>query len=63
MQPTLLVADAYGLLWTTAKVISVDYCENTHSYEAQNLLECTVVFLIECRPTFQRYVLTPSSGR
>jgi hypothetical protein len=25
--------------------------------EAQNLLGCTAVFLIECRPTFQRYVL------
>jgi hypothetical protein len=31
-------------------------------YEAQNLLGCTAVFLIECRPTFQRYVLPPSSG-
>jgi hypothetical protein len=31
--------------------------------EAQNLLGCTAVFLIECRPTFQRYVLPPSSGR
>jgi len=31
-------------------------------YEAQNLLACTAVFLIECRPTFQMYVLPPSSG-
>jgi hypothetical protein len=30
--------------------------------EAQNLLGCTAVFLIECRPTFQRYVLPSSSG-
>jgi hypothetical protein len=30
-------------------------------YEAQNLLGCTAVFLIECRPTFQRYVLPPPS--
>jgi hypothetical protein len=30
-------------------------------YEAQNLLGCTAVFLIECRPTFQRYALPPSS--
>jgi hypothetical protein len=29
-------------------------------YEAQNLLGCTAVFLIECRPTFQRCVLPPS---
>jgi hypothetical protein len=29
---------------------------------ARNLLGCTVVFLIECRPTFQRYVLPPSSS-
>jgi hypothetical protein len=31
--------------------------------EAQNLLGCTAMFLIECRPTFQRCVLPPSSGR
>jgi hypothetical protein len=30
-------------------------------YEAQNLLGCTAVFLFEFRPTFQRWVLTPSS--
>jgi hypothetical protein len=47
---------------------------NTHvnSKEAQNLLGCTAVFLIECwpavfltecRPTFQRCMLPPSSGR
>jgi hypothetical protein len=42
-----------------AKQISSSYgCE----YEAQNLLGCTAVFLIECRPTFQRCVLPPSSG-
>jgi hypothetical protein len=35
----------------------------TNSYEAQNLLGCTAVFLIECQPTFRRYVLPPSSGR
>jgi hypothetical protein len=31
--------------------------------EAQNLLGCTAVLLIEYRPTFQMYVLPPSSGR
>jgi hypothetical protein len=36
---------------------------NSLPYEAQNLLGCTAVLLIECRPTFQRYVLPPSSGR
>jgi hypothetical protein len=30
---------------------------------SQNLLGCTAGFLIECRPTFQRYVLPPSSER
>jgi hypothetical protein len=35
----------------------------TYRLEAQNLLGCTVVFLIEGRPTFQRSVLPPSSGR
>jgi hypothetical protein len=30
-------------------------------YKAQNLLGCTAVLLIECRPTFQRYVLLPLS--
>jgi hypothetical protein len=29
----------------------------------QNLLGCTAVFLIKCRPTLQRYVLPPLSGR
>jgi hypothetical protein len=28
----------------------------TSLYGAQNLLGCTTVFLIECRPTFQRCV-------
>jgi hypothetical protein len=32
-------------------------------YEAQNLLGCTAVFLIECRPTFRSCVLPPSSRR
>jgi hypothetical protein len=32
-------------------------------YEVQNIMGCTAVFLIECRPAFQRYVLPPSSGR
>jgi hypothetical protein len=32
------------------------------TFEAQNLLVCTAVFLIECRRTFQRYVLASSSG-
>jgi hypothetical protein len=35
----------------------VNMCE----YEAQNHLGCTAMFLIEFRPTFQRYVLPPSS--
>jgi hypothetical protein len=37
--------------------------ETLPALEAQNLLGCTAVFLIECRLTFQRYVLPPSSGR
>jgi hypothetical protein len=45
----------------TAKML----CEISSSlgseYEAQNLMGCTAVFLIECRPTFQRYMLPPSS--
>jgi hypothetical protein len=36
--------------------------ENKSNPEARNLLGCTAVFLIECRPTFQRYVLPPSLG-
>jgi hypothetical protein len=32
-------------------------------YEDQGLLGCTVVFSNRCRPTFQRCVLPPSSGR
>jgi hypothetical protein len=32
---------------------------NYASGEAENILECTAVFLIECRPTFQRYILPP----
>jgi hypothetical protein len=43
------------------------YCEISSShggeYEAQNLLGCTAVLLIEFRPTFQRYMLPPSSAR
>jgi hypothetical protein len=34
-----------------------------HTSEAQNLLRCNAVFLIECRPTVQRYVLPPALGR
>jgi hypothetical protein len=30
-------------------------------YEAKNLLGCTAVFLNDCHPMFQRYVLPPSS--
>jgi hypothetical protein len=45
-------------------ISNISECEisSSHSgeYEAQNLLGCTAVFLIECRPTFQRYVLPPS---
>jgi hypothetical protein len=36
---------------------------NTFVFEAQNILGCTAVFLIECRPTFQSCVLPPSSGQ
>jgi hypothetical protein len=32
-------------------------------FEAQSLMGCTAVFLIERRPTFQRYVLPQSSER
>jgi hypothetical protein len=55
--------------WTYSKtwLIQNSICEISSShgsgYEAQNLLGCTAVFLIGCRPTFQRYVLPPSSGR
>jgi hypothetical protein len=45
----------YGLC-----MISSSHCGE---YEAQNLLGCTVLFLIECPPTFQRYLRPPSSGR
>jgi hypothetical protein len=37
--------------------------ERSDLLEAQNLLGSTAVFLIECRPTFQRYMLPPSSGQ
>jgi hypothetical protein len=30
--------------------------------EAQNILRCTAVFLIECQPTFQRYMLPQHQG-
>jgi hypothetical protein len=50
----------YFLLWdlsnSTAHLVNI-------GLEAQNLLGCTAVFLIECRPTFQRYVLPLSSGQ
>jgi hypothetical protein len=36
---------------------------NSMTLEAQSLLGCTAVFLIGCRPTFQRCVLPPSSGQ
>jgi hypothetical protein len=32
-------------------------------HEVQSLLGCTVMFTNRCRPTFQRCVLPPSSGR
>jgi hypothetical protein len=32
-------------------------------YEVKSLLGCTAVFSNRCRPTFQRYVLPPSSGQ
>jgi hypothetical protein len=35
---------------------------NMQIVEAQGLLGCTAVFLIGCRPTFQRCVLRPLSG-
>jgi hypothetical protein len=35
----------------------------TRKDEAQSLLACSAVFLIECRQTFQRCVLPPSPGR
>jgi hypothetical protein len=35
----------------------------TRKDEAQSLMGCTAVFLIECRQTFQRCVLPPSPGR
>jgi hypothetical protein len=37
--------------------------KNNRFLEAQNLLGCNAMFLIGCRPTFQRCVLPPSSGR
>jgi hypothetical protein len=46
--------------------LQVVVCEISSSqggeYEAQNLLGCTAVFLIECRPTFQRCVLLHHQG-
>jgi hypothetical protein len=44
-------------------IIQVCEISSSHSgeYEAQNILGCTAVFLIECRPTFRRCVLPPSS--
>jgi hypothetical protein len=47
-----------SLLKTAYKVLS----NIIHTrLEAQNLLGCTAMFLIECRLTFQRYVLPPAS--
>jgi hypothetical protein len=37
------------------------HCRIDHSDNLSFLLGCTAVFLIECRPTFQRYLLPPSS--
>jgi hypothetical protein len=60
-----------GALWNgvlfpiSLEVDSQSEISSSHGgeYEDQNLLGCTAVFLIECLPTFQRYVLPPSSGR
>jgi hypothetical protein len=45
----------------TLKIIRTFEISSSHGgeYEARNVLGCTAVFLIECRPTFQRYVLPP----
>jgi hypothetical protein len=52
--------------FTGSTVMQISACEISGSqggeYEAQNILGCTAVFLIGCRPTFQRCVLLPSSG-
>jgi hypothetical protein len=56
----------------TIKIISLSHVMNTSKqceissshggkYEAQNLVGCTAVFLIERRPTFQRCILPPLS--
>jgi hypothetical protein len=54
-----------GIRTNTARTLSaLAACikqEEKAEYEAQNLLGCTAMFLIECRLMFQRYVLPPSS--
>jgi hypothetical protein len=50
------------LMWKLLRYICEISSSHGGEYEAQNLLGCTAVFLIECRPTFQRCVLPPSSG-
>jgi hypothetical protein len=49
--------------WNRCGIKLFKVCEISRShggeYEAQNLLGCSAVFLIECRPTFERYVLPP----
>jgi hypothetical protein len=56
-----VISDNCRLLWIYMKP-----CELSSShgggYEAQNLLGYTAMFLIGCRPTFQRCVQPPSSG-
>jgi hypothetical protein len=46
---------------TQRENISLSKKEINKSVTAQNLLGCTAMFLIECRPMFQRCVLPPSS--
>jgi hypothetical protein len=62
----LSVTRGCNMVWMTSDnivgVCNHDSCSLSKD-EAQNLLGCTAVFLTECRPTFQRYVLPPSSGR
>jgi hypothetical protein len=52
-----------ALRWETEKDTVAVSLRSSIVHEAPNLLGCTAVFLIECRSTFQRYVLPPSSGR
>jgi hypothetical protein len=52
------------LVYKRSEVIKLRETSSSHSgeYESQNLLGCTAMFLIGCRPTFQMCVLPPSSG-